>query len=197
MQAVVVPGVGSGWLPRDRSSPAGHGRCFGQRFDPTFIPISLSLVSATTACSLLLVICFYLHTFTFLLILYSIFLHSCCSQLSPASLFHSFLSQFFHHHCSTLSHDLSLEKPKSAQNHLKSPKKKSEAPKAPLGGRSRTSPLGGLAVPSVGWRRWPGDEGVSAARRWPGWLGGELEAFVGLPWGSSSELPPVPFSGIC
>lgn len=160
----MVAGVGSGWLPRDRSSPAGHRRCFGQRFDPKFAPLSPSLVSSTAACSLLLVLCFCLHTFTVLLILYSIFLHSCCSQLSPASLFHSFLSQFFYHHWSTLSHGLSLEKPKSAQNYLKSPKKKSEAPKALLGGWSCTPPVGGLAVPRVGWRRWPGDESVSPAR---------------------------------
>lgn len=57
--------------------------------------------SCTATRSLLFVLCFYLHAFTFLLISLLILLHGCCSQLSPASLFHLFFSQFsFYHHFS-------------------------------------------------------------------------------------------------
>lgn len=44
VQAGQGAGANPGRLPRDRSSPMGHRRCFGQRFDPKFIPISLPLL---------------------------------------------------------------------------------------------------------------------------------------------------------
>jgi len=93
------------WLPRDGSPPAGHRRCFGQRSDPTLLPVSPSLLlfrrrvssAASSVCdgcaaTLSPSFCF----------LYSVFLHSYLLLLSSTGFFpHSpFLVTF---RCSGLS----------------------------------------------------------------------------------------------